>query len=449
MHTDGDVSSSTIINTSRSTPLIRASQLAMKLSEVRKRAEQEGQVYTNLPRERFADATFDEAPKLVEFPSLKRVTLETAATQPSSPYFTPISPERMEMHRWTSSSSSQAGIEVSSPLPFAEETLPCTRCHSPTVMRRIFLWEFVGSILTHACSVCSDSLAASSTVKCLVPNYRFPVAHECESCGWRVCLGCNMRSSVQKEVRRSSQIAESETEGRLRGQMAVVERQIEQLTIAAAEEATRSGSVSASMLEACKDTILDLEARLAAEKRSKDQLSALLASLQKEYIQYKADVEMHLESNAAEQVLLQSRLVEQSVLLADARARVDELTSTQRCEAAESVLASENRQLKEEIDALKVSIHLDFDNWKRGVMKQVKGECLKYRERLRQSLRIDSQDWAPEPDDGDNEKELDYLFDEVDWTGGVDDLSPEKMKQYIESSRASTPERMRSENVDS
>ena len=103
------------------------------------------------------------------------------------------------------------------------------------------------------------------------------------------------------------------------------------------------------------------------------------------------------------------------------------------------MLLNENLHLKEEIDSLKVSIHLDFDNWKRGVMKQVKAECLKYRERLRHSLHIDTEDKVAYAHE-DNEKELDYLFDEVDWTGGIEDLSPEKMKEYVEASRSSTPD---------
>ena len=441
MSPDDAISASPILGMSHSSSLIRTSQLAQKLNEVRQRAEQEGQVYTNLPRERFADAKFDEAPQLIEFPPLRRGDVEIYASQSSSPFFSPVSDERMEMHRWTSSSSSQFSSDVYTALPFAEDIFSCTCCHSPADMRKIYLWEFVGNILTHACSVCGDSLASSPTVKALVPNYRFPVAHECDSCGWRQCLRCNIQSSVRKQVTSAEQAAVAATERRLKTQMLVLERRIEQLTpLSTADDFASSG-----MLDACKESILDLESRLGAERRSKDQVSALLSSLQKEYIQYKSDVEMHLESNAAEQVLLQSRLVEQSVLLADARARIDELSSIQRFGSTdnhsktESMLLNENLHLKEEIDSLKVSIHLDFDNWKRGVMKQVKAECLKYRERLRHSLHIDTEDKVAYAHE-DNEKELDYLFDEVDWTGGIEDLSPEKMKEYVEASRSSTPD---------
>ena len=348
------------------------------------------------------------------------------------------------------------GVEVQSPLPFADETLNCTRCFDPAAMRRIYLFEFVGSILNHSCSVCGDSLSNGPTVKSLSPNYRFPVAHECDSCSWRVCLKCNIKNAVKREIEVAQREREAEVDQRYLAQVTVMDKQIQQLTMSAVSVAQQEGVVPASMLETFKDSILDLESRLVSEKRSKEQVSSLLSSLQKEYIQYKSDVETHLESNAAEQVLLQSRLIEQSVLLADARARIDELTSIQRLEAneilrkstpgtmnqREAMLMNENNHLKEEIDALKVSIHLDFDNWKRMVMKQVKAECVKYKERLRQSLRIDTHEVKTDQKDDDNEKELDFLFDELDWTGGIDELkqSPLKMKHYVESSRTSTPE---------
>ena len=170
-------------------------------------------------------------------------------------------------------------------------------------------------------------------------------------------------------------------------------------------------------------------------------------------MQHKTDVEMHLESNTAENVLLQSRLIEQSVLLADARARIDELSSTQRMERSdcvsgssltqrEALLINENNHLKEEVDSLKVSIHIDFDNWKRVVLKQVKTECVKYRERLRKLHVEEFAEDPATPEESLNEKELDFLFDEVDWTGGIEELrqSPLRMKAYV-SSRSSTPEK--------
>ncbi len=423
---------------------------------MRQRAEAEGQVFTNFPKERLADAKFDEPHVVMNFPPIRKASNELATSHSSSPYFSPISSERMEMHRWTSAGSAAPRVDPQCPLPFSDESLSCTRCCCAEAMGRVYLWEFVDAILSHACSVCGDSLANGPLINSLSPSYRFPVAHECDSCYWKVCLRCNIKASVQREIDSAKQDTEVEVEKRYIGQLSMMDRQVQQLTLSAVEAARTEGVVPASMLETFKDSIIDLESRLQSEKRSKEQLSSLLASLQKEYIQYKADVEMHIESNTAEQVLLQSRLVEQSVLLADARARIDELSSVQRIEAAdllkrtqsgsasqrEAILLNENNHLKEEIDALKVSIHLDFDNWKRVVMKQVKAECVKYRERLQQSLRIDTHEQQDIHDDEDNEKELDFLFDELDWTGGIEELkrSPEKMKHYVESSRASTPD---------
>jgi hypothetical protein len=207
--------------------------------------------------------------------------------------------------------------------------------------------------------------------------------------------------------------------------------------------------------------VLELENKLSSERKSREQLTGLVSSLQKEYIQYKTDVEMHLESNAAEQVLLQSRLIEQSVLLADARARIDELTSVQRrtpspssqrggnnaMSQREALLVNENNHLKEEIDSLKISMHADFDNWKRTVLKQVRGECIKYRQRLKRGVMDatasesgggDALETEKEVDNHENllnEMELDYLFDEVDWTGDMQllEMTPEKIRQHVSS----------------
>jgi hypothetical protein len=213
---------------------------------------------------------------------------------------------------------------------------------------------------------------------------------------------------------------------------------------------------------------MELENKVFSDRKSREQISALISSLQKEYMQYKTDAEMHMESNAAEQVLLQSRLIEQSVLLADARARIDELTSVQRrtpsspsksgaMSQREALLINENNQLKEEIDCLKISMHAEFDNWKRTVLKQVRNECIKYRDRLRKNLmRMDGdgstlaenekggEENEPSTDNLLNEKELDYLFDEVDWTGDMQqlDMTPEKLRQHVAvvaSSRSSSP----------
>lgn len=140
---------------------------------------------------------------------------------------------------------------------------------------------------------------------------------------------------------------------------------------------------------------------------------------------------MNLESSAAEQVLLQSRLIEQSVLLADARARIDELSSIHRRTPIESsssglsqreaLLINENNHLKEEIDSLKLSLHHEFDHWKKSVMRQVRNECVRYRDRLKKSLLLvaEREDIPEDYDNSLNQKDLDYLFDEVDWTGDV------------------------------
>lgn len=424
------------------------------------RAEQKGQVFTNLPKARYADARFDDIMAPVHLPPLKKDIVEDGGMSSTSPYFSPISPERMDIQRWSSTCSSS---QTDAPLPFAQEDMPCGKCYSPTLMKKIYACEFVGNILSHSCSICGDSLSKSATVKALAPSYRYPVSHECEGCGWKVCMRCNMSGAVTRQIEQAKISLANEIEAKYKAQIFLLEKQVEGLTpipgsVNMLENRSPSSSsittMNADLVLSFKEKVVSLESQLVSEIKAKEHLSGLLTSMQKEFIQYKTDVEMHLESNAAEQVLLQSRLVEQSVLLADARARIDELSSTQRHRAKgskrdgdgltqrEALLINENHHLKEEIDSLKVSIHLDFDNWKRVVLKQVKAECFKYRDRLRSSLRLDGADDVPLDVDTTNEKELDFLFEQVDWTGGTEELkqTPQRMKAYIESTRASSPE---------
>jgi len=422
--------------------------------QVRVRAEQEGQVFTNLPKARYADARFDELMDPVQLPALRREGFEAASVNAtSSPFFSPISPERMDIQRWSSTGSAWT---TEAPLPFATENMSCDKCFSSSVMKKIYACDFVGVILSHSCSVCGDSLSKSSAVKSLSSSYRYPVSHECEACGWKVCLQCNMCGSVNRKMEAVKQSVAIDMEAKYRSQIILLEKQIEGLTPVPTSPDDSLITMKADLVLSFKEKVVGLESQLVTEMSAKEHVSSLLSSLQKEFMQYKTDVEMHLESNAAEQVLLQSRLVEQSVLLADARARIDELSSTQRHQAhgtnrsdtgltqREALLINENHHLREEIDSLKVSIHLDFDDWKRVILKQVKAECVKYRDRLRSSLRLDGGEDIPPHNDDDltNERELDFLFDQVDWTGASEELkhTPQRMKAYIESTRASSPE---------
>ena len=337
--------------------------------------------------------------------------------------------------------------DVVSAFPYASVSLSCSKCYAPGEMKRVYVQECSSSILSHACSICGDKFCDSPMIKCVSIDCVTPVAHECESCGYRVCIKCNMLENMQKSV--------AEVDAKNASRMSTMQLEIQNLndkllvgslspsraSTPGPSHSTIAQSPASDVLQSFKDRLIEVEAKLTAEKRAKEQLSALLNSLQNEYSQYKTDVEMHLESNAAEQILLQSRLVEQSVLLADARARIDELTSVQRREAdgprkssssvlsqREAILINENNRLKEEVDLLKVSMHADFDNWKRTVLKQVKNECLRYRSRLQKNLRIESADpVSGDPDE--NEKELDFLFDEVDWTGDLKDISPERVRR--------------------
>ena len=469
-------------------------QLAEKLDEVRNRAEKHGQVFTNAPRERFADARFDDKPSSVAIPILRKDGFEYS--QVNSPPHIPRSARRGSRDRYTLGAptsptfhspqsfdveetlraESAGPISIEYPLPYTEQHMTCGKCYTPEEMRHIYVFDCVSNILTHACSLCGVPLSQSPAIRSISPDYPFPVAHECESCGWRVCIRCDIIENVQKGLSRLKAQTEADCSQVYEAKIKLLEQEIKHLsepdsstTIAPrlpSPSGSSSGSSTPPLVDSYRDRILELEIKVSSEKKSREQLSALISSLQKEYMQYKTDAEMHMESNAAEQVLLQSRLIEQSVLLADARARIDELTSVQRrtpssptksgaMSQREALLINENNQLKEEIDCLKISMHAEFDNWKRTVLKQVRNECIKYRDRLRKNLlRMDEDQSTTVAENGNvggendpstdnllNEKELDYLFDEVDWTGDMQqlDMTPEKLRQHVAAVASSRP----------
>jgi len=468
-------------------------QLAEKLDEVRNRAEKHGQVFTNAPRERFADARFDDKPSSVAIPILRKDGFEFS--QVNSPPHIPRSARRASRDRYTLGAptsptfhspqsfdaeetlrvESAGSVPIEYPLPYTEQHMTCSKCYTPEEMRHIYIFDCLSNILTHACSLCGVPLSQSPVIRSISPDYPFPVAHECESCGWRVCIRCDIIENVQKGLARLKSQTEAESAQIYETKVKLLEQEVKHLSesaVAAPQLPSPSGSSSGSstppLVDSYRDRIMELENKVSSDRKSREQLSALISSLQKEYMQYKTDAEMHMESNAAEQVLLQSRLIEQSVLLADARARIDELTSVQRrtpsspsksgaMSQREALLINENNQLKEEIDCLKISMHAEFDNWKRTVLKQVRNECIKYRDRLRKNLmRMDGDGSTlaenekggevnePSTDNLLNEKELDYLFDEVDWTGDMQqlDMTPEKLRQHVAavaSSRPSSP----------
>ena len=468
-------------------------QLAEKLDEVRNRAEKHGQVFTNAPRERFADAHFDDKPSSVAIPILRKEGFEFS--QVNSPAQVPRVARRASRDRYTIGapgsptfhspqsydqeetlrSESVGTVPIEYPLPYTEQHMKCSKCYNPEEMRRLYIVDCVSNILTHACSICSIPLSHSPTIRSISSDYPYPVAHECESCGWRVCIRCDIVENVQKGLARVKAQTEVESANVYETKIQLLEQEIRHLSesepvtvssrLPSPSGGSSSGTSSPPLVDSYRDRILELENKVSSERKSKEQLSALISSLQKEYMQYKTDAEMHMESNAAEQVLLQSRLIEQSVLLADARARIDELTSVQRrtpsspsksgaMSQREALLINENNQLKEEIDCLKISMHAEFDNWKRTVLKQVRNECIKYRDRLRKNLlrmdedkteksnaNTDGEENVPETDNLLNEKELDYLFDEVDWTGDMQqlDMTPEKLRLHLTATSSSRP----------
>jgi hypothetical protein len=432
--------------------------LAEKLHAVRARADQYGEVFTKLPGERYADARFDDRVPSPAIPNLRRdgfcngveggsVSHAYSATSFSSMFYTPKSNVADDIKRSFAPRSSTSGESSStvhhSPLPprLCDYIPSCRRCSATgsAPLRPLYPSEVSSSIIQQTCSECACAVVYPGG-----EGVTIPVGHECVSCSWRVCLGCSIGHYMKQQIELSKSTLSVEMELEYTTKLKLVEQENEALREEIAMESVRQISPDGTpvsthspstahieMIQSLKDRIVELETKLLNEKNARSQASALLGTLQKEHMQYKTDIEMNLESGAAEQVLLQSRLIEQSVLLADARARIDELTSTQRrtpdpelssgsgISQREALLLNENNHLKEEIDSLKLSLHVDFDNWKRTVLRQVKNECIRYRERLQKSSITDDA----EDNSTVNQKELDFIFDEVDWTGDIDSFS--------------------------
>lgn len=448
-------------NEARGQHTVHDTRLAEKLDEKRNLAEQFGEVYTNLPKERFADASFDDRPTSPEIPQLKREGFDLGGSSRPEPsasprfsavsfptmFFSPHAKVAADLKKSFSSkavSTQSPAPRMALPMPLTELLGCCRKCLSPQdALRELYPSDLYMSILKQTCSECGDSLMPIGHEPVSVP-----MAHVCDACGWRSCLRCELSHGLNQRIEEARAVVAADMEEQYSSKLRLLQHENDTLKGELSSKSpprSPSGAIipppspsmlNSDLINSLKERITELEQKLSSEKASRSQVASLLSSLQKEHIQYKTEVEMNLESGAAEQVLLQSRLIEQSVLLADARARIDELSSTQRrspddslstssgISQREAIMINENNHLKEEIDSLKLSIHHEFDHWKKSVMRQVRNECIRYRDRLKKSLQLVSdrdQDEldAPAVDDTLNEKDLDYLFDEVDWTGDV------------------------------
>ena len=193
-----------------------------------------------------------------------------------------------------------------------------------------------------------------------------------------------------------------------------------------------------------------------ADRRTREAAEKSLLALQCEFLDFKTKVATELDRAAAEQVALQARLVETSVALAEARARIDDLTTHQRlplavaapeagilagifsngpCEECEILRESEQRWrhraevLHRENSEIAQEFDRKFAAWRETVLSRVSAERNEMRARIAgddlRSPNDDEEESVPENDD------LDFVFDGVDWTGNQFDSPAEIQNEEL------------------
>jgi len=180
-----------------------------------------------------------------------------------------------------------------------------------------------------------------------------------------------------------------------------------------------------------------------ADKRARDAAERSLHALQCEFLEFKTKVATELDRAAAEQVSLQARLVETAVALAEARARIDDLTTHQRlparpgtppeeqgvfnsifysktkCSECENLKESEARwrqraeTLHRENSEIAQNFERKFAAWREAVLKRVAAERKEMHARIAgEEIRSP----AEEEEEQQSAQDLDFVFDQVDWT---------------------------------
>jgi hypothetical protein len=180
---------------------------------------------------------------------------------------------------------------------------------------------------------------------------------------------------------------------------------------------------------------MDLKMEYEREHRLRLQTERQLAALQTEFLEYKSHVERELERTATEQVSIQTRLIEQSVELAEAKAMIDDLINSSSAPPTASndqqpllnyffksdeQAYYKNRcaELEKEKAQIEDICEQRFKEWKSVVLERVNTERKHIRGRLNnQESPMHEQNTATdEPHGGEEDDELSYMFDKLDWT---------------------------------
>ncbi|KAF4739870.1 hypothetical protein FOZ62_002479, partial [Perkinsus olseni] len=334
--------------------------LQAKLSKVRYRAEQEGQVWTNSPRDRYADSAFDDkildergdGPPPFQHWKGDSSPREGRSASSSSPHIrskadpTVRSPPAAQAGLQTIDSTST--IPRLSLSPSSSPTMCCPSCNGHDRVLQPLLR--CGVLEGASCSACGVPLLEVGVFF----SDDSAIAHRCPSCTFTRCVVCWLEDLLAA-VRRDSQdtykfapaprevkngktsaaaaeASESIIERRLsdleeecRGRVLQLGRERDKLHAQLMHregEVAKLKQVSADWRQHAKNA----EETAVIDRSKTSQLQAQLDAVSRELYEYRQQAEAQISNNAAEAVILQSKIVDQAVELAAMKAMNDELS---------------------------------------------------------------------------------------------------------------------------
>ncbi|KAF4748018.1 hypothetical protein FOZ62_024523 [Perkinsus olseni] len=329
--------------------------LQAKLSKVRYRAEQEGQVWTNSPRDRYADSAFDDkildergdGPPPFQHWKGDSSPREGRSASSSSPHIRPKADSTVR-----SLPAAQDGLQTIystctiprlalSPSP--SQTVCCPSCNGHDRVLQPLLR--CGVLEEASCSKCGVGVFF---------NDHSTVAHRCPSCTFTRCVVCwleDLLAAVRRDPQDTYKFApatreasngkasaapaeasESIIERRLsdleeecRGRVLQLGRERDKLHAQLMHregELAKWKQVSADWRQHAKNA----EETAVIDRSKTSQLQAQLDAVSRELYEYRQQAEAQISNNAAEAVILQSKIVDQAVELAAMKAMNDELS---------------------------------------------------------------------------------------------------------------------------
>ncbi|KAF4654206.1 hypothetical protein FOL47_010095 [Perkinsus chesapeaki] len=478
--------------------------LQTKLSRVRYRAEQEGQVWTNSPRDRYADSAFDD--KLVDEKGEGRPLFghwkggggnsprEARSVSSSSPH---IRPRSSTEPLTTGSTSGRDRLRLA--LNSLQAPPYCPSCDDQLLVPVACGADDDDDIEGSCCSKCGIALSQARNIRptkyadrliAAVLTEGSVISHTCPDCSWSQCVVCDLDNLTQHQRHLAmggeghrSFIPPERMPAGADGHEEILEQRLRDLEEECGGRVLQLGrerdKLHAQLMhrdtEVAKLKQVSAEWRQHAQKaeeaavfdRSKsNQLQAQLDAISRELYEYREQAESEISNNVPSLLLCgvagstlmrkyeinalvgfgpesppdsdgtpithnfdldqyETALSNALAMLNRARASLELRDTTHARELAAHVEAKAKAEQK--VERVMQEYEEEFKRWKETVLKQVRKECMRYKERLRadrQQKRQSNIGASPEAEgEGaneealvENEGDLDFLFDELDWT---------------------------------